>query len=140
MTRPTYETEHDEKLALSIVKRGIEDIAYSYAKLPKWYKVDFALLDQQGQMIGVAECKARTKKYPTIILSLGKVMKLLEFDRLGMQAWFMVSLETYVHRIQITPTVIAACITGMGGRWDRSDSDDREPVVHLPLDHFQRLE
>jgi len=138
--RPTYETEENDLAALSIVRRGIKGIASSFAKLPRWYRVDYALVDQQGGMIGVAECKQRTKAYETVFLSMGKVMTLLDYERIGMQAWFMVSLGTVAYRIQVTAELVGRLDTRMGGRFDRGDGDDREPMVHFPLDLFTKLD
>jgi hypothetical protein len=140
MSRPQYETESDRLAELAILKRSIAGIAKGAAKLPKWYQVDFALLNEASNVIGVAECKRRRGNYTSIIISLRKVMKMLEYHSYGYEAWFMVSLNTRVHRVRIHPGLLATCVTAMGGRWDRGDDQDIEPVVHIPLSAFEAMD
>ena len=84
----------------------------------------------------VIEIKTRTKKYETWYVSLNKVMKGMEFRRAGVRPFFAVSWPDGIFQIELInpPKDIR-----LGGRKDRGDWQDMEPVAHFPVADFRRV-
>lgn len=114
-----------------MAQRGIE-----LRKLPISYRLDFAMF-RDGKLRGFAEVKTRNNRhdsYPTLIISLGKVMAARQLAEVSETR--SVLLVQYLDGLYwcnfATPFEVA-----MGGRWDRGDDDDVEPVAHYPIEAFK---
>lgn len=136
--RRHYETEQDrsrEHNAITHVGRLWNCKGF---KLPDRYWIDYALT-RNGRVCAWAEVKCRTMKYPTIILSMQKVM----FGRLlaketGLPFFLIVMYENgdwFYLDITAAPFTL-----GWGGVGNMRDSQDREPLCHFAipktLQHF----
>lgn len=136
--RPLYETDKDFENEKRIKRQIEQEKEWKLTKLPKRYYLDFfAFTPRFGQLIAVLEVKRRHNthdKYPDVILSLAKYMKGAEYaDALNVDFLFVVQFNDglYIHEggsltlqhLQIT----------FGGRTDRNDPEDIEPVVHIPV-------
>jgi len=140
MTRPMYETPADrgrELIALKAIesfsrKRGV--------KLPITYRVDFAMEDR-GEISSWIEVKCRNNtrnQYPTLSISLNKLMAGVALEERTKKPFFLVvHWEDFLGYIRIN-TLEGFKIT-MGGRTDRGDEQDKEPVVHIPVEQFKEL-
>jgi len=135
--RPYYENQRDlsnEHLVATILKeKGIDLV-----KMPISYRLDFAML-RKGKVRGFAEVKTRNNrhdKYPTLMISLGKVMAARQLAEVSETR--SVLLVQYLDGIYwcnfASPFEVA-----MGGRWDRADDDDVEPVAHFPIEAFEMV-
>lgn len=129
--RPRYETAYDMADERGVAERLSVLWSCDLRKMPEFYPCDWAFVRSQ-KVVGLAEGKCRkvmSSAYPTLILSLHK--------------W--TDLQRYA---QHTPTLLVArfndCIkwipvdgkpreVGIGGRKDRGDWQDTEPVVHIPI-------
>lgn len=104
-------------------------------KMPKAYEVDFAVM-RSGRVVGVVEVKVRSRHYPEIILSLHKAQALRRFAAWGLHARLIVATPegVFLHRVtsEVTPITL-------GGRTDRGDPDDVEPVVRYPVAGMRRV-
>lgn len=106
-------------------------------KLPRADQIDFAIVDEDRQVIAVVEVKCRQQRYETLMLSASKWLRLQEYRTLGIDALLLVrwpdgtfvapALPEYLHSLQI------------GGRIDRGDPEDMEMVVHVRSDAFRRV-
>jgi Holliday junction resolvase-like predicted endonuclease len=140
MTRPYYETgcdlETENQLADIFLNSG-----YELRKLnPAQYAVDFAVIHRGTQsIVGFIEVKRRRVNhdlYPNFMISLSKMMKGIELAErtnttFGIyvkydDGWFSynVNLDSYL-------------IPVIGGRKDRGDEYDIEPVVKIDIKHFR---
>ena len=135
--RPRYERPRDlvneSKVAERMAQRGIE-----LRKLPISYRLDFAMF-RDGKLRGFAEVKTRNNRhdsYPTLIISLGKVMAARQLAEIsGTRSVLLVKfLDEIVWCNFATPFEVT-----MGGRWDRGDDDDVEPVAHFPIEAFKMV-
>ena len=135
--RPRYERPRDlvneSKVAERMAQRGIE-----LRKMPISYRLDFAMF-RDGKLRGFAEVKTRNNRhdtYPTLMISLGKVMAARQLAEVSETR--SVLLVQYLNGIYwcnfASPFEVA-----MGGRWDRADDDDVEPVAHFPIEAFKMV-
>jgi len=135
--RPRYERPRDltneQRVAARMKERGID-----LRKLPISYRLDFAMF-RDGKLRGFAEVKTRNNRhdtYPTLMISLGKVMAARQLAEVSETR--SVLLVQYLDGIYwcnfASPFEVA-----MGGRWDRGDDDDVEPVAHYPIEAFKMV-
>ena len=145
--RPIYENANDlrsEKNLISHVSDCWNVVSY---KMPMSYKIDYAMYridtgtsnSSSENLVGFAEVKCRTHKFgtfPTYIISLAKVMEARRLAReTDTRSILIVSwtdkigyLDFFSHH-QIRH----------GGRADRNDWQDQEPVCHFDLKHFKGI-
>lgn len=145
--RPIYENAKDlrsEKNLISHVSDCWNVVSY---KLPMSYKIDYAMYrmdtgtsaSASENLVGFAEIKCRKHKFgtfPTYIISLAKVMEARRLAReTDTKSLLIVSwtdkigfLDFFSHH-QIRH----------GGRADRNDWQDQEPVCHFDLKHFKGI-
>jgi hypothetical protein len=140
--RPYYENEKDLTIEREVVTRICEKWKCEAHKLPISYFFDYGLTksgsDQLGAVVEIKRRNVNKDTYPDIILSLNKVMKGREYQRMNIKPWFVVMFNDgiYFHRISANRPYYV----GYGGRTDRSDPQDMEPVAHIPIEAFRELE
>ena len=133
-----YENDNDlrsEKNLISYVSDCWNVASY---KLPMSYKIDYVMYRDESP-VGFAEVKVRTHTFgtfPTYIISLAKVMEARRLAReTNTKSILIVSwtdrtgyLDFFSHH-QIRH----------GGRSDRNDWQDQEPMCHFDLKHFKGI-
>jgi hypothetical protein len=135
--RPTYENSESLKAEEQTIRKAAEVWKSTYVKLPIQYRVDWALL--RGGVVAWCECKRRYNnkdKYPTLMLSLNKIIHGMELARATEKPFLVVVEWNDVvgwHKVEKVHGI------GMGGRVDRGDWQDIEPVVHIPVTDFKQL-
>lgn len=143
MSRQQYEDEWTlaaERTQATDVADAIGDHVRLH-KLPVSYRVDYAICSAaDGCVWGVLELKRREHeldRYPTLILAAGKYMEARRWSMLGIPAFLAVRCRDgdYIHRLRRDPYHVA-----IGGRKDRNDPADIEPVVHIPIEDFEPLD
>jgi len=145
MSRPIYETEatleRERALADAI------EILWSVTcrKLPIKYGLDYALM-REGRIIAFAELKSRNTYTSEAMDKLGGVM--LSLDKLehaqrfigftGLPVFFVVELKDgiFAAKFDEKPKFKLA----FGGRSDRDDWQDVEPVGFISLSQFKKLD
>lgn len=133
--RPYYENQRDlsnEHLVATILKeKGIDLV-----KMPISYRLDFAML-RKGKVRGFAEVKTRNNrhdKYPTLMISLGKVMAARQLsEATGTRSILLVKFLDGLYWCDFASPFNLE----IGGRKDRQDAADIEPVAHFPTEAFQ---
>jgi hypothetical protein len=136
--RPLYETKINLNSEIKVMDYVSQCWNVVYFKLPMSYKIDYAIY-RDTNLVGFAEVKCRTHTFgafPTYIISLAKV---LEARRLGR--------ETNTTSILIVSWLGALAYldffspftTKQGGRSDRGDWQDQEPMAHFELKYFKRV-
>ena len=145
-----YETEGDrtnEKKAMQILSRVT---GHSYERLPKTYRVDIAQIDKTGAITAWIEYKKRThfiNQYPTLLISTTKLTEGVMLSRLtGIPFWLVVGFESPqseeepdLYRLKVEASTIQEARSYMGGRKDRGDPADREPVCLIDVAHFKKI-
>lgn len=131
--RPTYESEEDRANEQAVIDGIAGKFGLTSQKLPISYGLDYALYKKWGQLSSFVEVKCRNNestKYKTIMVSLLKVMKAKELsDATGARCLFVVE---WTDRLGIFDLCKPDFI-GWGGRVDRNDNDDMEPVAHWAI-------
>lgn len=114
-------------------------------KVPLNYGVDWALINpnRSGIVERWVELKARTNvynAYSTYAISAMKVTRAMQLqDRTNIPAVLVVRFSdgvytTYFKRFMEPPVIIR-----MGGRSDRGDVEDQEPMWHIPIEKLSRF-
>lgn len=136
MSRPLYESPLDLKKEEAAIKVVASRNGCSYEKLPLDYRADYLLL-KENRPSAVAEVKCRAnprEQYPTLMLSLNKWRHSEELSRyLGVP---FVLIASWTDGVFVHKAGSAEISFGFGGRIDRNDSQDREPVVFIPTTAF----
>jgi hypothetical protein len=107
-------------------------------KLPIRYGLDFSV-EKGGEVFGFIETKIRTNpvgQYPTYMISLGKFMSADAITRAtGLKCKLAVKWsDAWGHvYLKMTPDISVS----MGGRRDRGDQQDIEPVCLIPISSFE---
>jgi hypothetical protein len=138
MARSLYETSEDRRSEKKILDYVSKRWGIVYHKLPMSYKLDYSAYRNEN-LVGWAEVKCRTHKFgkfPTYIISLAKV---LEARRLAYEtnttSILLVSwLDVLGYLDFFSPFIIK-----QGGRSDRGDWQDQEPMCHFDLKKFKKL-
>jgi len=141
--RIDYESEADlvnEARAQVYIERHFKVVAY---KMPVQYRIDFALfLPEKKTLWAVAEYKCRadvaTTDYKTIILSVSKYFAGMNWVRnLGCKFMFIVEFSDGLYAVDVP--MFHRDHVMWGGRTDRDDWQDEEPVVHIQATDFKRM-
>lgn len=139
MPRPDYESEEHLTEEAKVAYLLAEVWSATPSKLPKFYKCDWALVIKTN-IKALLEIKCRDimpDQYDTVILSADKWTYLINIDRaLGVPALFCVRFADKSIRY-IRPSHQKGFLVKLGGRNDRQDWQDVEPVVHIPVDQMR---
>lgn len=149
--RPVYETPGDRAREAAVVDAFAAHYSLDTIKLPARYPLDFAVLrdSEDGKVItAFGEVKVRTHAcgaFPTIILSVAKWAEGMALvERTGTRFLLLVGWDSGSDIRWVDLTTLLTTLTGPpriapGGRQDRGDSDDTEPVIHVPIHVFRRV-
>ena len=148
--RPLYETAKDLKHEKEIAKKIEEALSWRLHKLSKAYFLDFIAFSKYPKTMGLVafiEVRKRnnhTNKYPTVILSLNKYLKGVFYAKtLGVKFLFVVQFHdgcfAYTYAEDADFEYKALEHIQIGGRTDRNDPQDVEPVIHIPIDKFKPI-
>ena len=135
--RPTYETSEDLSKEALAIKKFIASFgeAVAFEKLPIQYKMDFCLIDDETVCTFV-EVKCRTNKktaYSTYIISMSKVVVAKAYSDIGIKCILLVQWTDEMGWVDLSNNEWPVKI---GGRKDRGDWQDIEPVAHIPISEF----
>lgn len=143
MTRPTYETAQDRRNQSDVAARLERLSSLRLSSLPHKSQVDYMGVDPQGNARAFFEIKRRKvalSRYPTLMLSLHKVAAIVELERVtGLPANLVVQWDDALGILR--PSKVSKPLSvSSGGRWDRGDAQDVEPVVHFDTGLFTMME
>jgi hypothetical protein len=137
--RPLYESAKDLSNEFRVSGTLKECWDAEFVKLPMAYHIDWAII-RGSEIKAFAEFKRRHNpkdRYPTFMLSLKKFQN---GKSLGAEVGvpFLIIVEWddglwYCDAKNVERTY------GFGGRRDRNDSQDQEPVVFIPIQAFYKV-
>ncbi len=140
--RPVYESDENLSEETKVAYLVASAWGGEPVKLPKFYKCDWGIV-VLGSIKALIEIKCRDfkpDKYPTIILSADKWTYLCYSDAaLGIPCLFVARFADKSIRY-IRPSHQKGFSVKLGGRNDRSDWQDIEPVVHIPIDQMRKVD
>jgi len=142
--RPIYENEASLKdeagTAFEIEKAWKVDLV----KMPMKNKIDFLMKNKKGESRAFVEVKNRAckrHKYPTYMISLDKWVSGLNMGfYTNIPFILVVNWDDEIGFLDCRKVVKEKLAeVNMGGRADRGDAQDIEPVVHIPIYLFETL-
>jgi len=138
--RPLYETQEHltgEKSFGEVIQDKWKCVL---TKLPIQYGLDFCTY-KDNKFSGFIELKNRTcskKSFDTYIISLSKFLKAKEFFRTtGFPTYLCVKWTDDMGYVRLDK--LESIEIKQGGRTDRNDWQDVEPVIHISMEHFNKL-
>ncbi len=138
--RPTYETFNHVEAQNSMLRALATRLQLSRVEVvrKKFYPVD-ALGYSGGQMLCLIESKVRKNHmgmYSTYMISMEKYARALSMAD-ALNCLFVIAVQWSDQLGWHIANRITQPEVSIGGRRDRDDADDVEPVVHIPIDQFQ---
>jgi len=135
--RPTYETDQDVEYEKHVADVFAEKHGMTWVRNPVKYPIDISFM--QGNNISLfAEIKCRKvdkDTYPTYMISVSKVMAARALtDATGVECLLIVKWKDNAGWINLSKDPDSV---GFGGRADRNDSQDMEPVVYYNIIRFK---
>ena len=141
--RKIYETSADverETMVINDLERAWNPVVIS--RLPKKYMLD-AFADF-GTHYAFIEIKVRTvasTDFDTYMIGLRKVLEGVGHCSLIPGGLFLLVVRWTDGLFCVdVGDVLDQCHVTAGGRLDRSDAQDVEPVIHIPVELFQRID
>lgn len=136
MTRPLYETENDRRREADAVRKiiGPKD---TVQKLPIRYGIDFVVFrDEKPYKWVEVKCRNNPRsQYDDLMISVAKIHEGIRLSQMtGVPFVLLVEWSDCIGSIRIYNTDGMAI--SWGGRSDRNDPQDMEPVYHIPTAHF----
>jgi len=141
--RPTYENEASLKSEANTAFEIEKAWKAQLVKMPMKSKIDF-LMKRASDLEPKAfiETKNRACKrhqYPTYMISLDKWVAGLNMEmHTKLPFILVVNWDDEIGYLKCNE-VVGAITVNMGGRSDRGDAQDIEPVVHIPIYLFKTL-
>jgi len=135
--RPIYESDTDLYNEREVIN-ALNDLWQTQStKLPRSYGLDYTLT-RGGRVTAFVEIKCRTIPswtYDTYMISLAKVLKAKSLgNNVGVPAFLVVRWNDMVGYVDLR---IVALDVQVGGRKDRGDEQDIEPVCMIPIKEFK---
>jgi hypothetical protein len=139
--RPRYESDADRTKQNAAAKWIEQHFKCKIIPLsPGLYQVDWALFRARDNTLRAwAEYKCRGRSYDDHIISVAKMMKGFDLtNATGAEFVLFVENPSGLYSWTARDKESALQIT-IGGRTDRNDPADLEPVVRIPFGQFKRL-
>lgn len=137
MARPLYETRQDLENELGVMNTVAAIAKMTFRKMTIRYSVDYALMkgDAVHAWVEVKCRKNEMKKYPTLMISAGKLMEGVNLSyHTGKPFYLVVKWQDGIGRVKLD-SLLKYKLT-FGGRFDRNDAQDVEPVYEIPTSDF----
>lgn len=138
--RPVYENSATKSKELAFAEFLSWQWSCDCIKLSLKYQLDFACM-RDGKVVSWLELKCRNNhfwKYPTYMVSLDKWLKAIQLSEItGIPAFLAVRFtdaDGYMRMGRGVGTI------GYGGRSDRGDAMDLEPMVFISMEQFKNVE
>jgi hypothetical protein len=143
MTRPVYEQDEDVSNQAFVASELEQAWRVDLFPMPKLCPVDFLAHRRGSTVFKLIEVKCRknhSSKYPSLILSKAKVDCAEQLARtLGMQFVLVVRWTDGIFCRPVSREHLIAMPVAIGGRVDRADRGDVEPVFHFPVASFKKI-
>ena len=139
--RPKYETKEDRNREEVVLSSACRSWGCAAHKLPDRYEFDYLLMRKK---VGKAwlEIKVRTNErddYPDYMVSFAKLMAARRLSGAsGLPSFLLVQWVRSKGLIRLD--TIKKFTLSMGGRSDRGDAQDLEPVIFIPMQDLVELE
>lgn len=135
--RPMYESEGDLDREWMAVQEFCDHTKSFPIKLPIGARADFILFrGRDARAVVEVKCRKNPRSaYPTYMVSKAKYDALCEWHNMGFYVALLVHWEDEIGYVEIPVEHKIA----KGGRWDRNDPKDVEPVVLIDVEKFKLI-
>lgn len=137
MQRPVYETPETERSEVAAADAIGNCLNCAVLRNKKFYPADYSFV-RDGKTMAFGEIKVRRNvrnRYPTLFISAEKVARCRVLAReSGVKFLLFVWWLDGLFWLDATSSMPAQVTTG--GRTDRGDPSDIEPLVHFPVTDF----
>lgn len=135
--RPMYETEEDLDREWMAVQEFSTHTSTFPVKLPIGARADYMLCrGRDGKAVVEVKCRKNPRSaYPTYMLSKAKYDALCDWAAMGFYVALLVHWEDDIGYVSIP----VEHEISKGGRWDRNDPKDVEPVVMIDVGKFKLI-
>lgn len=136
--RPLYESAKDLANELQVSSALAIKWDCNFFKMPMSYHVDWMIMKDKPKAFAELKCRNnQIGRYPTFLLSLSKWMKGKDLAKeVGIPFLIIVRWTDGVFYHEAGSSEVTY---GVGGRRDREDAADVEPVVLIPIEKFTRI-
>lgn len=138
--RLIYENTETRANERETSKRLEEKWSCGLVKLPRHYVMDYAAV-RNDKVVSFVEIKCRTnamEHYPTYMVAAHKPLKANELYMTFRLPSFLV--VQWTDALGYVDFQKAGYDLRIGGRKDRNDPADQEPVLHIPVERFDVVE
>lgn len=138
LMRRVYETEKDRGRERDLAERVAASWRLTAKPNPKMYPIDYTFLDGK-EVRGFAEIKVRTHpfgQFSTYILSAHKVSDAMNLA-MSTGKTVVLIVQWSCGSVGVLDLSEKPDSVGWGGRSDRGDSQDMEPVCHYAIERFK---
>lgn len=144
MTRPTYETGLDLKNEADVLGLLVATWNCTAEKLPSRYEVDYILYHKDWTAFLEIKCRSHSStKFPTLFISVGKLVTGRVYAEAVKAHLLLVVRFTdcimYVDLGKGAQCDLTKYEIRKGGRTDRNDPQDQEPVFHIKVADMHKL-
>lgn len=142
MVRPVYEKEEDRSRELEVSRQVSEKWRAKCLMMPKFSAADMLIFDHNNNPRCWAEIKSRNipfGKYEHMHVAVSKILRLQQLVQLTKLRAIIIGNLTdgiYWHHC---PETEAEIVKDNGGRTDRNDPKDLEPMACFYWHNFKRL-
>lgn len=106
-------------------------------RCPKYYPFDWSLVADPGELTALLECKIRRRRFGSAyMVSLHKVAEMRAYAATAQCDPILGVYWELEDEVGIVNLLHCNMSSGIGGRRDRGDSQDREPVIFIPYREF----
>lgn len=148
MTRPLYESAKDRSNEQACVEEFSNRFGFSYAKLPYYKHIDYLLYNAKTKRARAwVEVKVRSHSYgrfPTLLISSLKWSEGLKLSQTtGIPFWILIRWDDglYGYTARMEDVSSGRVWLEYGGRTVLTrDEGDIEPVIHIPIGCFKKVE
>ena len=139
--RPEYETELDRANERDVAALIGNYWGVRMVKTPRRYPYDYLAIDYADNAQALIEVKARKNeagRYPTYLISLAKIVDCQTAANVSGLVFYLV--VGFTDKIMFWQFQDNEFFVNFGGRSDRGDNQDREPMAFIPMEHFEVLD
>jgi len=140
--RKIYETRETQDAEMAAAKRVGALLRLTPHKMPRAHVLDFAFCDARDGIRQFAEVKCRPhhhEHHPTYMLSSHKVLRARALVEAFPQTDEPFLAVQYTTGLFMCSLLFDDLPPTWGGRRDRHDPEDMEPVVYIPHSRFWRI-
>lgn len=140
MARPIYENRETMEQEEEVIKVFSARGKIEHHKMPRRYEIDY-MLSRAGHLYGWAEVKVRpgVEKYESFIIGASKVLSGRRLAEV-FGGRFLIIVRRTNDIMVLDATAERPFHVGIGGRYDRNDDQDVEPVAHYRWGGMTRVD